>query len=100
MFNNSGSYSWEVSASGSSVGPAPVANAPTKFAGVYKTNDVIGYWNGTAGIADTSVTLDVVTAITIGSANATANRELNNCIKKLAYYPLRLTNANLQALTT
>jgi hypothetical protein len=100
MFNNSGSYSWEVSANGSSAGPAPVANAPTKFAGVYKTNDVIGYWNGTAGIADTSVTLDVVTAITIGSANATANRELNNCIKKLAYYPLRLTNANLQALTT
>ena len=100
MFNNSGSYNWEVSANGSSAGPAPVANAPTKFAGVYKTNDVIGYWNGTAGTADTSVTLDVVTAITIGGANATANRELNNCIKKLAYYPIRVTNAQLQALTS
>jgi hypothetical protein len=64
----------------------------------YKVNDFIGVNNGLLGTADTVGTLPVVTQAEIGFGQGSGS--LNGHIRKIAYYPLRLTNSQLQALTT
>jgi len=64
----------------------------------YKLNDSAGSANGAVGTTDTSCTIPVVSRIDIGSVRSVGNY-LNGYIRKLSYYPLRLTNAQLQALT-
>jgi hypothetical protein len=49
-------------------------------------------------VTDTLGILPVVDKLRIGAQSAQA--PLNGTIKKLAYYPKRLTNAELQGLTT
>jgi hypothetical protein len=67
-------------------------NTNYKNALAYKVNDFAVSLNGTAVLTDTSGVLPIVNTLTLlGVANP---------IKKIAYYPLRLTNAQLQALTT
>jgi hypothetical protein len=68
-----------------------------KLAMVYKVNDFIACVNSTLNTADTSGTIPVVTQLKIG--NGTGAGILNGHIRKIAYYPLRLTNSQLQALT-
>jgi hypothetical protein len=78
---------------------APTTNTFAKVAGTYKTNDFAVSLNGATPLTDTSGTVpDGLIALDIGSANS--GTVLNGTIKKLAYYPLRLTNAELQGLTT
>ena len=69
----------------------------TAIASAYKTNDYYESTNGNTGVADTSNVVPTVNQFQIGIA-LTAN-SLNSTISKLAYYPKRLTNAQLQALT-
>jgi hypothetical protein len=49
---------------------------------------------------DTDCILPVVNQFAIGGRLDSSIRYLNGTIKKLAYYPKRLTNAELQGLTT
>ena len=71
-----------------------------KFAGAYKTNDFQQASNGTLGTADTSGTLPTVDRMFIGQAETTAAATmLNGYIQRIAYYPTRLANEQLQALT-
>jgi hypothetical protein len=71
-----------------------------KMAAVYKTNDFQQASNGNLGLADTSGTLPTVDRMFIGSADGlTANTFLNGTIQRIAYYPVRVTDAQLQALT-
>ena len=71
-----------------------------KMAAVYKTNDFQQASNGNLGLADTSGTLPTVDRMFIGSADgSTANTFLNGTIQRIAYYPVRVTDAQLQALT-
>jgi hypothetical protein len=45
--------------------------------------------------------LPAPTSLLIGARNsASPANQLNGTIKKLAYYPMRVTNTNLQSLTT
>ena len=74
-----------------------VATNTNKMSGAYKVNDFSRAINGGAALTDTSGTVPVVNALRIGN-QASANF-VNGTIKKLAYYPARLTNAQLQALT-
>ena len=74
-------------------------NTPKKAAFVYKSNDAIGCFGGTLTSADTSINIPVVNQLVFASGAGTS-RFLNGTIKKLAYYPLRVTNAQLQALTS
>jgi hypothetical protein len=76
----------------------PVAGQFYKLAAAYKFNDVAASRDGEAAGTDTSADLPVVDRIFIGARASGAN-ELNGTIRKLAYYPQRLTNAQLQALT-
>lgn len=81
-------------------GPQPVAAGTAyKRALAYKANDCAQAYNGVtpASELDTSVTLPAVTTLSIPQVASSAT----NCmwIKRLAYYPRRLSNAELQGLT-
>jgi hypothetical protein len=73
--------------------------ANTKIAAVYKNNDYAASLNGAASITDTTVDLFTgMTQINIGSDN-TGSSILNGTIKRLTYWPTRLSNTTLQTLT-
>jgi hypothetical protein len=79
----------------------PSANAPltpNKVAFAYKTNDCAGSVNSGAVTTDTSVVLPLVSKLQL-SGNGNGSRGLGH-YKKLAYYPTRLSNTQLQALTS
>jgi len=63
----------------------------------YKVNDFEQAINGTSVGTDTSGLIPVVSQLNFA---ATTNINLCGTIKKIAYYPLRLTSAQLQALTS
>jgi len=71
-----------------------------KGATAYKVNDFGFSWNGAAALTDTSLTLPIVQQFDIGNNGGLAGNFLNGTIKKLAFYPTRCTNAQLQALTS
>jgi hypothetical protein len=70
-----------------------------RTAGVYKQNDFQQATNGTLGIADTSGNVPTVTAFRIGT-NELGASNINGYIRRLAFYPQRLPNTTLQALTS
>jgi hypothetical protein len=72
-----------------------------KVTGTYKTNDVAGVVNGGTVSTDTSVTLASFNRLNTANIGQyyIGSRYINGTIKKLAYYPIRVTNANLQAIT-
>lgn len=77
---------------------AVVADTVTNIAYAYKTNDFAASRNGGTVATDTSGTLPVPTALGIGS-NSASSLFLSGHIRSIRYYPTRLTNAQLQALT-
>jgi hypothetical protein len=81
-----------------STGASP-RNTNIKAAFTYKTNDAIAAFSGTLTAADTVLTLPVVNQLVFASGAGTT-RFLNGTIKKIAYYPSRLPDAQLQALTS
>lgn len=65
----------------------------------YKFNDAAVCFNGETAVTDTSVVLpNTPTELNIGFGKYLTY--VNGTIKKLAYYPIRVTDANLQALTS
>jgi hypothetical protein len=81
-------------------------NTPTltaqdyRLALAYKTNDSGISANGSAVTTDTSVTLPTtISQMNIG-ATLTPSQFLNSTIKKLAFYPKRIANDQLQGITT
>jgi len=80
------------------VGTGQVGTA--KFAGAYKLNDFNASKNGSIGTTDTSGTIPTVTTLFIGQTGSGAIFPLNGWLKRVTYYPRRLPNAQLQALTT
>jgi hypothetical protein len=75
------------------------ANQFSKVATAYKVNDFAISGNSAAVGTDTSGVVPSVNQLAIGTAeNFTAG--VNGHIRRIAYYPARLTNAALQALTT
>lgn len=72
-----------------------------KIAAVYKDNDFAMSANGSSVVSDTdgSHYKDMKTLYIGQTPYPGTNRYLGNCIKKLAYYPQRLTNEQLQNLT-
>ena len=64
----------------------------------YKLNDSGGSLNGAAVVADTSCVVPTVDRLTIGYY-ATGFNFWNGTIKRIAYYPKRLSNTELQGIT-
>ena len=75
-----------------------------KQAFAYKTNDFAGIIQGlpvsTIVNTDTSGTLPTVSYATIGHFDFGGGDRLSGTIRKIAYYPIRVSNTNLQALTS
>jgi hypothetical protein len=75
-----------------------VAGTSYKMAGAYEANDFAVTRNAGTVETDTSGTVPVVTQAEIGMLAGTSFS--TQTISKLAYYPLRVTNAQLQGLTS
>jgi hypothetical protein len=77
----------------------PAAPVPTrKLASAYKVDDFATSANGGAVLTDTSGTIPVVNETRFG-ASGTGAGVLNGHIRKVSFYPKRLADAELQALT-
>jgi hypothetical protein len=63
------------------------------------SRSIISAHNGTIGTSQTFTQAGNTTSLSIGMSSTGIN-QLNGTMKKLAYYPLRLQNSELQALTT
>jgi hypothetical protein len=74
-------------------------NAITSIAGAYALNNFAKSVNGLAPDTDASGTVPVVNRMLIGSGTAGVNY-LNGYMRSITFYPQRLANAQLQALTS
>ena len=80
--------------------PGTVAvNTAFKIAGAFELNDVQAALGGTLGTTDTSVTIPTVTQLHIGRQGGASPVYLNGTVSLLKYWPTRLPDATLQALT-
>jgi len=70
----------------------------SKVAASYKLNDYALTMDGATPASDTSATVPAITTLTIGTGPAFS--PTNGHIKSIKYYPRRLTNAQLQDLTS
>ena len=82
------------------VGSVAAATA-FKSAIAYGTDNGAASLNGSVPTTDTSVTVPAVTTLILGDAgwSAPSGTKLNGWIGRIAYYPTRLPNATLVALT-
>jgi hypothetical protein len=92
---NAGAFSMN-----SSIVSSSTANQQIKCAVAYKANDFAASANAAAAVTDTAGQVPILNTLAIGMSYSTGGWQLNGTIKKLAYYPERLTNTQLQALTT
>jgi hypothetical protein len=76
-----------------------IANTFNKIAVGFANNNSVAAVNNVLGTTDTSCLLPLsLTALRFGASATSISSNL--LIRKLAYYPLRVTNAQLQALTS
>jgi hypothetical protein len=75
----------------------PVAASSTRIAVAYQVNNFAASGNGATPTADTAGTVPVMNTFSVGSSGS--DFFANGTIAKIAYYPLRLTNSQLQNLT-
>jgi hypothetical protein len=79
--------------------PAYVANATEKFATAYKVNDFAFSRNGATALVDTSGSVPTdLDRMGVGISRTSTN-PLNGHIRSIKYYPVRLSDLQLQALT-
>jgi hypothetical protein len=74
------------------------ANVVTQTAFAFKANDFGASFNGEAAVVDASGTVPTVDRLTIGD-DANGGNILNGTIRRLTYWPTRLPNSTLQAVT-
>lgn len=71
-----------------------------KYANTYKINDFASIVNGGSAVVDTSGNVPTVDRLFLGANHAGNTSFLNGTISRIAYYPTRLTNAQLQSLSS
>jgi hypothetical protein len=100
---SSGQRHLNVRVSGSTVatldGGSYADGAYSKQATVLKANDFALSLAGATAVTTSSGSVPIVNQMLIGNSTTSAS-VLNGTIKKIAFYPLRVTNAQLQALTS
>jgi hypothetical protein len=79
---------------------AVTANTTIKMAAALQTNDIAFYVNGTQTAIGSSLNSTPTGETLVIGAYAGSLSALNGTINKIAYYPKRLTNAELQGMTT
>lgn len=84
-----------------SAGVAPAVGTLCKFAFAYRANDFASSLNGAAAVTGTLLGVPAVNALRLGATTPAASSEvLGGQIRSVRYYPRRMTNAELQSLTT
>jgi hypothetical protein len=78
----------------------PAANVANKRAAAAKLNDFAVSTNGGAAETDTAGDMPSVTHLVAGALSTGLTQPLNGHIRKIAYWPRRLSNSLLQQLTT
>lgn len=73
---------------------------PRKTASAYKENSFAASANGGTAVTDSSGTIPTVSTLTIGGFSNDPTLRMNGHIKRLAYYPKRLSDIELQAITS
>ena len=76
-----------------------LANTPNKIAAAYAANNFALSVNGGAVVTDTSGAIPTVDRLVLGGLEGNTANRLNGHLRQVAYYPRRLTNAELQALS-
>lgn len=75
-------------------------NSVSKCASAYKVNDFSGSVNGGTVVTDTSGLVPVsMDRLALGRDNVGSAEFLNGWLQRISYYPVRLPNSTLQALT-
>jgi hypothetical protein len=83
------------------VGSAISLGVAVKMAMAFAVDNVQAARDGTLGTADTSATMPSVSQLRLGrSAGGGTQANINGHIRKIAYWPKRLTNTLLEQLTT
>ena len=101
FFGTSGTQECSITRFGTAQAALPTSTANNgKVAFAFKTNDSAASLNAGTVATDTDCILPVVNQFAIGGRLDSSTRYLNGTIKKLAFYPKRLTNAELQGMTT
>jgi hypothetical protein len=70
-----------------------------KIALAYKLNDAAACLGGTTVYTDNTVTIPTVNTLTIGNYVTGSSNPWTGWIQRISYYPVRLPNSTLQALT-
>ena len=78
---------------------AATANVTTKQAVAFATNDIVVALNGTITDTDTSATIPDFTTLNIGTDGGLGVGGAPAYIRKVAYFPRKMSNAELQART-
>jgi hypothetical protein len=91
----------EVRAKGASPSEVEIGTQTSsgKYAVAYKVNDFAISTNGAAVATDASGGVPTASTLAIGHSTVFSPRFLNGTMKKLSFYPSRLSNAQLIALT-
>jgi hypothetical protein len=76
-----------------------VVNTTAKGAIAYATNDVAGTYDAATVLTDTLATIPTVTVLRLGTLAASSAFQFNGWLRRITYYPRRLSNAELQAIT-
>ena len=99
----SGDYGFYIIKSGDALFRSVTANiavdTPFRTALAYKLNDGGTCFNGGTAITDDTLVLPTPDRMLIGEGYSANNELTKGHIRKLTYYPKRLTNAQLQSLT-
>ena len=103
IFGYNPAYAWaqasNATAAGISLGGTTTTNVDYKVSFGVKVNDFAASINGSTVSTDTSGNVPVVNQMFIGKRVEVSNAHLNGTLKRLTYYPKRLTNTQLQNLT-
>ncbi len=76
-----------------------IAGSVAKAAMAFRANDAISAFDGTIGAVDTSVTLPTVNRLLLGQNQTTGGEQPCGHIRRFCYWPKRLPNSVLQALS-
>jgi hypothetical protein len=102
LFGSSSTYGWAQSSAGTQAGISGGsigANVDQALAFAYKLNDFAFAANGSLAGTDTSGSVPQVNQLSIGYRLEDQSRSYNGHIKRIAYFPKRLSNTELQAIT-